>query len=93
MHHSVHAEKRVKAIAIALVMKEPRGPMEDGGGKTSLQPLMGCTHSLVVEGNGFVDSLLASLLRESAVNIFKNCLASFLRRSAVRILKTIWPFC
>ena len=47
MHHPVHAEKRAKSHYISL--KELRGPMGEGG-ENFLQPLMGYTHPLVVEG-------------------------------------------
>ena len=47
-----------------------KGPVGMGV-ENFLQPLLGCTHPLVVEGNGCADSPLASLLRESAVKIFK----------------------
>ena len=51
MHHPVHAEKRAKSCCIGL--KELRGE----GSENFLQPLMGCTHHLVVEGNWLVECL------------------------------------
>ena len=67
MHRPVHAEERAKNHCNCIGLKELWGPMEGGN---FLQPLLGCTHSLVVERNGYLDSFLASLLRGSAVKNF-----------------------
>ena len=59
MQHPLHAEKRAKSHCNCIGLKQLRGPM--GWGENFLQSLMGCTHPLVVEGNGCVDFPLASL--------------------------------
>ena len=51
MHHPEHADKRAKSPYNCIGLKEFRGPM-GGRGENFLQQLMGCIHSLVVEGNG-----------------------------------------
>ena len=51
MHHPVHAEKRAERHCNCIGLKVLRGPM-GGRDENFLQPLMHCTHPLVVEGNG-----------------------------------------
>ena len=51
MHHPLHAEKRAKSHCNFIGLKELMGPIEEGS-ENFLQPLMGCTHPLVVAGNG-----------------------------------------
>ena len=50
MYHLVHAEKRAKSHCNRIGLKELMGPMGEKG--NFLQPLVGCTHPLVVEGTG-----------------------------------------
>ena len=51
MYHPAHEEKRAKSHCNCIGLKEHRGPMREGG-ENFLQPLMGGTHPLAVEGNG-----------------------------------------
>ena len=66
----MHAEKRANNQCSCIGLKELMGPMGEGC-EHFLQLLMGCTHPLVVEGNGQLDSPFASLLRGCPVKIFK----------------------
>ena len=54
MHHHVHAEKRGQEQLQLHWLDGAKGPMGDGS-ENFLQPLLGCTHPLVVEGNGCVE--------------------------------------
>ena len=68
MKHPLHAEKGAKCHCNCIGLKKLRGPL--GWGENFLQPLL--SHPLAIEGNGCVDSPLASFLKGSAVNFFLN---------------------
>ena len=51
MYHTVQAQKRAKSHCSCIGLKELRSHMGEGG-ENFLQPLMGCTHPLLVEENG-----------------------------------------